>query len=381
MAAPSANRFASQAAQDALLKFAPVKSSLAEALREAKETYGSTVSAGNSTARLTEQAAKAQEPAIQKIYQGANAAQNAGVTLVNQQLANLPGVTNQYKAEQASEAQTQLANLLGAKTRDESMLHQSGVAAKEGAQFNQTNARQTLQKTLTGLLSKSNTTAQEQGAFAATETEKLAHEAETLEQRERASQRSSSTSAENNQRSTSTSRQNAIEGHKTSEANSIRSHPTGPGGVKQLSTSSQDKGASTISEIRNLTKTFAQTGLSRAEIVKKLSSGRTAQTVAVYGETKNGEPITEPKVPGEKATNHVKIGAIKAYTPDVLMSAALDEVLLGGVQRGNVNRLHNAGYSVKALGLKPLGSGGEAARRVSKGAANVGKSVEAALKG
>jgi hypothetical protein len=343
--APSINRFASQAAQDALLKFAPVKGSLAEALQQAKEAYGSTVSAGNSTARLTEQAAKAQEPAIRQIYKGANAAQNAGVTLVNQQLANLPGVTNQYKAEQAAEAQTQLANLLGSKTRDEAMLHQSGVAAREGAQFNQTNARQALQRTLTSLLAKSNTTAQEQGAFAATETEKLAHEAEVLEQRERASERTANTSTENSKRSTSTSRQNAIEGHRVSEANSLRAHPGAAGGVKLLSTAEMNKGATTLDAIRNYAKGLAAKGLTRGQLVAELSNGSPAQSVGVNAA---GKPVKE----GEKASQHIKVAAVPAYKPDVLMSAALDEVLMGGISKGTVNRLHNAGYSVKALGLR-----------------------------
>lgn len=326
-------RWQSQAAADAALKFAPQKSSLGESLREAQEAYKQTVQAGNSTARLTQSAAKSAIPQIAGIYSGATAAQNAGTTLVNKDLAALPGVADQYKADQAGEAATQLSNLLAASSRDRSMLHQQGVAAQAGAQFNQTQARSTLQKTLATLLSKGNTVSQEQGAFAATEAEKLAHEAESNEQKERASERSAGTSRANAQESNAEKR--AAAG--ASQVN----------GVKLLPGESQQKAASTINSIRGLATAIFKEGHDRAQAVKALTEA---------------EPSIKLKTGGTLAGR-------SAYSPDVLMSAALDEAQFGHVTNHTLSRLHEAGYSIKQLGLKgpaALPTPGQLGKRVQQ---------------
>jgi hypothetical protein len=320
-----------------MLKFAPQRSSLMAALQQAQETYGSTVRAGNSTAALTQQAAQQALPQIGQIYSKAGAAQQAGTTLLSKDLAGLGSSPSldQYKADQAGEVQQQLANLLGAKTRDEGMLANAGTAAREGAQFNQTQARSVLQKTLQTLLSQGNAAAQEQGSFAATEAEKLAHEAETLQQRERSSERSASTSEANSKRSSA-----------TSEADSIRAHPSGAGGVKPLSTAQINAGATTVSSIRNYARSLAAKGLTRAQLVAELSTGSPGQSIGVNAA---GKPVKE----GEKALQHIKVPAVPAYKPEVLMSAALDEALMGHLSKNTEDRLTRAGYSIKQMGLKP----------------------------
>src|SRR5438445_602930 len=108
MAAPS-TRWASQAAQDALLRYSPQRSALAQQIREAGENYGSTVRAARSTAKQTEGSVQRALPLLASIFSQADAAKQAGATLVSQDLANLPntGTLANYKAGQAGEAQTQ----------------------------------------------------------------------------------------------------------------------------------------------------------------------------------------------------------------------------------------------------------------------------------
>jgi hypothetical protein len=368
--AATASRWLNEANADAALKFAPTKTALAEALREAKETYGTTVREGNSTATLSEQAAKNAEPAIHQVYAGATAAEQGGQASEAAQLAALPGVANTYKAEADAEAQTHLSNLLGAKSRDEAMLHQSGVAAREGAQFNQLNASQALQKTLTGLFAKSSTASQEQGDFAATTAEKLANEAEKLEQKEKASVRSSTTSENDNKRSTATSEANNVRTNKREEAASANA-----AGVKPVSTAEMDKASSEILAMRGLATGYAKKGLSRGQILAELTQGAPSQSIAVNGA---GKPVGA----GEKAVNHLKTSAIPAYKPNVLMSAALDEALFGFTRSETKQRLERAGYNFEAMGLhaEPKGAG-QAAGKVASGAAQIGKTIQHALGG
>lgn len=333
-------RFLSQAAQDAILKFAPQRTALSEALQTARENYGSTVHAGNVTAGLTQGAVSRALPRIGQIYSKADSAQQAGTTLLNADLAKLPGVASNYKADQIGEVAQQLSNLLGARSRDEAQLVNTGVQARAGAQFNQTNARAALEKTVAGLISKSNTTSQEQGAFAATEAEKLAHEAETLQQRERASQRTAASTAAGHrvtERGQNLTRQSAREAHGAGGAS---------GAVKPLTASENAKAGEQLYSILNYAKGFASHGLGRGEILQKLVSGRAAQTVGVNAK---GDPVGE----GEKAVQHVKLGAVPQFKPDVLMSAALDLALGGEISRHTQHRLESAGYNLGALSLKP----------------------------
>ncbi len=320
--AATASRWLEQGNADAALKFAPTRTALQEALQEAKNTYGQTVQAGNSTATLTQQAAKNAQPAIHSLYAGAEGKQQAGQAAEMAQLAALPGVANTYKAEAASEAQTHLANLLGAKTRDEAMLHQSGVQAREGAQFNQLNAQGALQKTLQGLFSKAQTGASERGLFAATEAEKLAHEAETLEQRERASERTASTSTSNNQRTTA-----------ASERDSQRAHPGTAGGIKELAPKDQQKGISTYGSIQEKAKALFSEGHSRAAVVHALQ-----------------QPIPSKSWEDAQGVKHSTKGR-EGYAPNPVMSAALDVAQYGYVNPHHERLLQQEGYNPKRFGF------------------------------
>lgn len=351
--ATSGGRWRSQAAADAALKFNPQHTALGEALREAQNTYRQTVQAGRSTARQTQGAAQAALPQIAGIYSGADAATHAGTTLVSQALAGLPGVADQFKADQASEGAQQIANLSSARARDEALLAQQGVSARAGAQFNQTQARSALQQAVSGLLSKNSNLGAEQGAFAASEAEKLAHEAETLQQKETASIRSSTTSRENSKE--------AHAGGKTGYVN----------GVKQRTGSEQQKASGTIGSIVHLASAAFKEGHDRRQVLSILTEDEPAITESVSERDKEGKPT------GRSRSQQIA-PARKAFEPNVLMSAALDEAQFGGVTKHTLDRLHTAGYSIKQLGLKVVSGG---STQVQKGLGPALRSAAQSVKG
>lgn len=343
--ATSSGRWQNQAALEAALRFGPQRSALRESALEAQQTYANAVRAARGAATLTQRATMAAKPQIQQIYSGALAATQPGVNLVSQALSE-PGVPAAFRAAGASEAQQQIANLNAASARDQALLHQQGVSARAGAQFAQTNAQQTLQKTLASLLRKNSSLGEEQGTYAATEAEKLAHEAEKLEQAERASIRSSETSRANNRESTGQRERSSQRSHSGSSA---------PGGVKQLSGDKQQQAASHISTLRGIAEAAFKQGHSRGQVLSELTQPRPSIKLKTGG-----------TLPGREG-----------YAPDVLMSAALDAAQFGGVTRHTLQRLHESGYSVQQLGLRVV----DPARAFAKALQGAGSQLAAAGRG
>lgn len=331
MAVASSGRWQSRAALDAALKFSPQRSALRESALEARENYANTVGAAKAAATLTQRATMAAKPQIQQIYAGAGAAQQAGTTLVSQALAQLGAGADPFKAAGATESAQQLANLGAASARDQAMLHQQGVAARAGAQFAQTNAQATLQKAIRAIFSKNQSLGAEQGAFAASEAENLAHEAEKLEQSERQSQRTAATS-----------RANAVEGNAQQERGSQRTAQTArekaaAKGTKPYlqSPDKQQQAASRIDTLKALAEAGFKEGHNRGQVLSELTTDRPSLKLGTGG-----------TLPGRKG-----------YAPDVLMSAALDVAEFGGVSQHTLQRLHERGYSVQHIGVPVLPKG------------------------
>src|SRR5215831_16317013 len=176
MAAPS--RWARQAALDTLLRFNPQRQALTEQIAQAKGTYGATVKAGRGTAQETEASVKRALPLLTQAYSGANAAMQPGVSLVSQALAALPPEAAQYRANQAASAQTMLANLAQAGAAAKAQMLERSTRAREGAQFSQQSAQRVLSETLRQIFGRQQALQGEAGAFAQSEAEKLANEAE-----------------------------------------------------------------------------------------------------------------------------------------------------------------------------------------------------------
>lgn len=335
----AASRFATLAAQTSALKYKPKYSALANAIGEAEAAYKQTTSAGNATATLTSQAAQAALPAIQGAF---GRADTANARLTSPDMAALPstGVTSAFAGGQQDEVRQQLSNLLTARASAEAQNASVAPAAREGAQFNQLAARQTLSSELGKLLTQRSTIAGEEGSDAATEEEKLLHEAE-----------GNQTSRADAQLSAQTSRQNSIEGNAQQERSSQRSAAAkakGSSPSSYLPLDKQTAAASTVRALENEARAYWQKGVPRQHIVQLLSEGQPEESVP---RQKNGKVVVDPAT-GKPETE--KIPARKAYAPDVLMQAALDSVERSGqVSPGTLQQLHKAGYSIKALSLAP----------------------------
>lgn len=336
----SPNVWASQAAQDTLLRYNPQVAALGQLVKQARENYASTVAAGRTTAAETERSASAAIPQIQQAYGAADSAQRAGATLVNQQLANLPGVADQYKADQASEVQQQLANLASGRANAVGMMTAKGVQARAGAQFNQLNAQQALSRELAQLFGKRQTISEEAGAYGAAERDKLEREAQGIEQRERASQRTAATSRANSQETRAVTkedseRQAATSRTNTRETNATRRSTAKGSAEPKLSLHDQNQGAGTFTTMLNLAKPMFAGGASRGEVLAAL----TEDQPGFHTKTAKGQTIS---VPGRKG-----------YTPNSLMAAALDAAGGGGwVTPHTAARLRSEGYDPNRLGVK-----------------------------
>jgi hypothetical protein len=331
-----ARRFASQAKQDAALAFGSKRSALSEALEEAKGQYGSALASGRTSARLTQQAVGHALPSVDKIYAGAQGAQEAAAARTAGVLGSLPHdpVLDAYRATQAGEGQTQLTNLLAAGAREHSRLEGLGTAAQAGAQFDESSARNTLQKAVTGILAKKQQVSGEEGLFAASETQKLAREAQEAEAKERQAIRSAETSEAGSIRSNETSRANAEEGNAQQERASKRSAATAGskarGGLPPgyQTADKQDQAAEKINTIKSTAYQRylkAHPHMTRTELAGRLERGIDSKAL---------------KVP--------------SFNKGPLLNAALDEVEHGFVTRQTVKELHDRGYSVKSLALKTV---------------------------
>lgn len=347
-----------QAAVSTRLKNTPLHEALAEQIREAQETYGSTVRSGKAAAQFTAQAAARAQPTIQQAYGSASGAQ---ARLNSQALSALPssGVNDAFKADQSSEVTQMLSQLLSGRANALARNAQVPVAAAEGAQFGELNARSTLQKQLRTLLAKGQSLSASQGAETQAEADKLQHEAESNEQQERSSERSANTSTANAQLGASTSEANNKRSTATSEANSRRSAAgknAGPGGVTQQGTTQQAKAATTLRQIEGEARNLRAQGHHPGDILASLTSALPAGKTNVRKTTidpKTGKPRYLNKTDGTPEYESVTEPAVAAHDK-LLTEAAIDSVFnYGKVSRATLQKLHNNGYSIKILNLAP----------------------------
>jgi hypothetical protein len=345
MAAPS--RWASQAALDTLLRFNPQRQQLAEQIKEAQQNYGAQVSAGRTTAKETEASVQRALPLLSQAYSAAGAAAQPGATLVSQALAALPASDAQYRTNQAAMAAQTVANLAKAGASARTTMLERGTRAREGAQFSQLSAQQTLAKTLQQLFGKQRGLSEEAGAFAQSEAEKLAHEAETLEQRETASKRTAAS---------------AEAGHKTTERGQNITAQTAREGREQKAREAKGKPGAKQTAPGVKEATPDQTNKAREDIEKMRHE---AYYVRRMGQNMNYEQANQALQNNVKTKAFTRAG----YANSGKLRAALDLAYFGGVGEGAIGQLHGEGYGLGRLGYPryepgPHGvTGGVEARR------------------
>jgi hypothetical protein len=326
----AASPWASQAALDALLKYGPQKSVLGQQRQEAIEQYAGTVRGSAGAAQQTVQAIKGVRPNVAAIYDNAGLGAHQTGALLGSDLASLGAAADPYKAAATVEQAGAVSGLQHGKAQALNELAQRMIQAKEGGQFAANQAGVQLGQALAKLGLKQQSLAGEEGAYKVSDSEKLTHEHENLQQKERASERSAGIDPNTGK---------PIPGGKLDKQAK----------AEVLPLSEQAKAASTISSIRATAgkySKFAQTkghSLERQHLVELLSEGQPSESVGTGKLDAAGKEIKQ------------KTSAVPAYKPDVLMSAALDAVEYGYLQKGTQHRLEQAGYNVGKIGIPTYG--------------------------
>lgn len=346
----SRSKLIEQAALESLVKYAPQRTGLNAIKGAAQEQYAASTQAGDSAAKLGVQAVKEALPEVNEGYKSALSDQQATQGRLAQVLAGLGPVANGYKAASDTEAAGARELLKDEQAHNVAGLRTQGVAAAAGAQFAQTSARATLAKELGKLFTSEKELEGQEGADQQATVNKDTENAAKLTQQENASKRSAGIDPATGK---------PIVGGKLDKQTK-----------NLLAPAAQDKAGGTIEQVKQLAKELRTHNASRAEIISTLTSGEPSVTLT---HNKKGKAFPNP----------VKVPAIPAFKPDVLMSAGLDLAEYGHLQKGTQERLQKAGYSIDHLQLPSYGGYLKQLRstgsRAAASAGSTGRKVSSAL--
>jgi hypothetical protein len=318
------NRFASQAALEALVRFGPELSGLKELQRSAQSNFLTAVNQARGSANSIVGTIDSAMPQVSKIYDDAGLKQAAVAgTLMHKDVAGLSGVADSIKAGASLEAAGAANRLNESRSSALTDLSQQKVRARQGEQFAIGNARDQFVSAVEKILNRKQDLRREQGAFKAATINDLA-EAEAnrvLKRQEGAA-----------------NRENARDIAGVDENGQIvKGGPKDPkvkkdAEGKKVNTDLQhgeldDKVGSARRQVEGL-----KAGRNRKQIMDILVNGRPAQTVEVDG--------AEVKLPGiDKRSPLVARAAIELY---------FDKK----ISRKTLKKLHARGFSVKKLGWR-----------------------------
>jgi hypothetical protein len=361
MAAAQQQRWASQAAVNALLRTQPQREGLADLQRAAGEKFASSVAAAKSEGALGTQAANAAIPATQQIFASSAKQGERGAALSSPVLAAL-AANSPFKAAAANEQSAGTERRANTEASALSRLQQEKVSAANLPAYGRQAALAQLVKDLGGITGKQEQLNATQGADVQSEIDKQRTEANKLAAGENASKRSAATSTANSERSAATSTANSQRTAATSTANSQRTQATAQGKnakgqqvYKPLPSTAQLKGAATLREIEHEVRQAHQENHPAGQILQELTQEHPAiNQPKMIPEIKNGKP-TGKAVPLENSKKEVQYEKAPALPKrdQLLSEAAIDSVLnYGRVSKATLAKLHKAGYSLSALQLQ-----------------------------
>jgi len=333
MAAPRRqNKWASQAAQAALLRYAPQREGLAQLTREAREQYDASIKGAQSTSRLAAAAVDQAAPQVGGIYDRAAATTSASQSKLGALLAGLGAAAAPFAAAAGTQAAAGTDKLARERATTESGLAQQKVSAQEAPVFARTLATQQLAKSLAKIFSAEQGINAQQGAAASTELAKLENEAEGRAVTERGQNLTAQSSREGHALTAAGQAQSAQQ--HAEDLQYRREHPSGSsaaptvGGVKQLPTAAQNKAASEVARVRELAEVGLRAGHAPGQVRERLTKG--TPSVTVEGVKTRGQAPLEP---------------------GPLLDAGVEVARYGAISVARVKQLHAHGYSIKALGL------------------------------
>lgn len=341
------SRFLTQAALEALVKFGPQEDALKEAAQTARDTYGTTVQQAHAGTLAIQQAIDAARPRAAQIYDQAGLRQAAlNNTLLGHDLAGLGSVADSIKAGAATEALGAATNLNQARTDTLADLGNRRVLAAQGGVAAQRQALDSLTSDLAKVLQAKQDLSGQKGAFKAATIGDLEEAA-----RQRATQIKVAT-GHNSQSERNSLRSAGIDPDTGKPIPNGKLDPKADPAKKRRVTAtgalavSPDKHLDFTNRVQEIASYVAKYKgkLSRPEIVAKLKTGRSAQTVSV--DPKTHAPVAD-NTPG---AIKVHLSSIPQYQPDLAMTAALDIALDGHLSRPTQKALQNH-YIVGELNL------------------------------
>jgi hypothetical protein len=332
------SRWASEAALQGMLRYDPQVRALAEIQREAEGAYRTGVAQARGNADATIATIGAATPAVRGIYDQAGLDQARSASVVNHDLAGLPGLSPDLQAAIGLEQQNASSRVSTGRAQALTGLQQQRVGARAGGQYATNKAHDDLVAALTKIFSQRQSLAADRGAFETLTAGQL---------QDKATARSDTLASQQASRDVTTrgqdlSHQDRVASQQAAAAKAKRDGRLTATGAPALSQEQHNAAAATVRQIARYAAKY-KGKLGREQIVAKLSQGRPQQSIH-----------TDPDT-GEKLPNPISLPAIPAFSPDLRMTAALDVAIDGHLSRETQQRLAKAGYRDKDLDLPTYG--------------------------
>jgi hypothetical protein len=345
--------WASEAAQSALLRYAPQLRALTELQQEAKSTYKTGVAQARGNADATVAAVRGAQRETGGFYDQAGLDQARTASIVNQDIGGLnlnPDLRAAVGLEQANAA----SRVSSGRAQALSGLSQQGVAAKAGGQYASNKAYDDLVSALQKISTQQQGILSDQGTFTATEQARLHREAaanalrvrlETMgnSQSERNSLRSSGIDPDTGKPIPGGKLDPAVKKAKLHGKVSATGKPLNPAGAHATARQEIQKGLAALG-------TLDPDRTDRHETAPLLVGGHKSQPLY--------DTVPAPTTANPKATKQVRRvkGGIALSTPDIpgvgqWATIAADVYYDGHLSRANQKLLADNGYSIKSLGL------------------------------
>ena len=356
------NRWASQAAVQALLRYGPQESALSELQRQAEGTYRTSLAQARGSGDMSVEQIKAAVPQTQQIFDRASRQDQLANLFRSQITGGAAGTPADVLAQGSKIEQAQnLTNLGMARGQALNALTERKVAARSGVQYATENARQQFVSDLGKVLQQKADIAGQKGAYTSLTAQQLQDAADEraqalaiaegqMSQSERNSLRSSGTDPDTGLPTTDAQ----ISADKASRAEEIRREKERNRNRGKVSGTgapllSVDKHLSDRSEIERAM-SIARRGKAAGRDRRKVGRGLLAGAPG-------GDVYDEPGEDGKRKPQFNQDGTkkqrpeIKPVESQLLATAALDMEYDGHISRKTQRMLADAGYSIKRLGL------------------------------
>lgn len=342
------SQLSSQAQINAVLRYAPQRQALAQAAQEARSEHAAAIAGAQSDARLNQANVTNAVPAVQGVYNRAEGTTSAARQQLASVLSGLGPAASNFQAAAATEGAQGAEKTARERAGEEASLRSQSLATAAAPAFARTLADQHLAASLAKIFSTAQGVAGQEGLATSTEQAREDKEARQAALTERGQNLTSQSAKEGHSLTAQGLSQKAAE-HQENLAAGQYSKAGGKGKPNLLPVSQLAAAASTLREIEHEARGLKEQGQGRNAILSELTTAHpTSNTVKT---DEKGQPIKNAK--GE--LQYEKVPALKAHDT-LLAEAALDSVYgYGRVSKATLEKLHNAGYSIKALQLQGPG--------------------------